>query len=348
MTLVQVVPALPPPLEGVGSYALALAQALGIHGRFVVGDPGWQGQGSPADDDIAVVPARGAAVLEQVLARDESAVALLHYANYGYARRGCPDWLVAGLERWRNAASRRRLVTFFHEVHATGPPWRSSFWLAGRQRRLAMRLARLSDGVATSLDLYAGIVAPWSREPPVVLPVFSTVGEPVEVPALEERCRRLVLFGGTGARQRAYGSLRRQLEDACRLLEVEEVTDVGPPMEAIPEAVASRRVQPLGPLPPGEVSRVLSQARAGFLAYPPAFLAKSTVFAAYAAHGVLPVCAWHGPAAASPPQAGHHYWRPGEGPPPGDPQAVADGARSWYSGHRLDRQVETFRRLLER
>ncbi|HEX6902206.1 MAG TPA: glycosyltransferase family 1 protein [Thermoanaerobaculia bacterium] len=318
MRIVQVVPRLPPPFEGVGTYASALAGTLaerGIETRFVTGD----GKRTPE------------ALLENLQGCE---TALLHYAGYGYQSRGCPLWLVRGLERWRTPG--RRLVTFFHEVWATGPPWRSSFWLFPAQRRLAARLARLSAALGTSLEIYGELLRHWrdGREM-AVMPVFSTVGEPVDPPPLAERARRIVVFGGAGVRRRTWGRHLPDLSKAVRDLGAEAVCDVGPPVET-PAAVAGVPVRGLGVLPPEEVSALLLGSAAGFLAYPPAFLPKSTIFAAYCAHGVLPVCAWDG----APLDA--LCWTGS-----GDPQAVASAARMWYAGHSLERQAERFARLLK-
>jgi hypothetical protein len=95
VNIVQIVPCLPPPPEGVGSYAEALAGALaelqGIDTRFLVGTqlPG---------------------------AIEGETPILLHYVGYGYQRRGCPRELVARLAAWRRGGEGRRQVTFFHEV----------------------------------------------------------------------------------------------------------------------------------------------------------------------------------------------------------------------------------------
>ncbi len=308
MTIVQVVPHTPPPFEGVGTYAAALAEALaklGIETRFLVPERTVQGL------------LRGIGDAERVL---------LHYAGYGYQRRGCPAWLAAGLERWKG-----RLVTVFHEVWASGPPWRSSFWLLPLQRRIAASLARRSTALATTLPVYAGLLRPWASNV-AVMPVFSTVGEPASVPGLGERARRIVVFGGAGVRGRTWGPFLPDLARTIRELSAEEIVDVGPPMD-IPRTVEGVPVRGLGVLPPSEVSGLLLESAAGFLAYPPDFLPKSTIFAAYCAHGVLPVCAWHD---------GRHYWK-GEG----DPQAIASAARGWYADHALARQAERFRDLLE-
>lgn len=362
MRLIQIVPHLPPPMEGVGTYALALARELrrrmGVASQMLVTDPAWTGS-EPGEGASAVPLAeRSARGLMEALHRVASGEGgtpepvLVHYANYAYQRRGCPRWLVDGLLHWRREVA-GGLVTLFHEVYATGPPWRSSFWLWRRQRRLARALAAASTAAVTSLERYAArLAAPASRDRVEVRPVFSTVGEPTSVPPLARRGCRLVTFGGRGGRRLAYGRLRGQLEVACRTLETEEILDVGPPLEALPAAVAGVPVRGLGPLPASEVSRLLADARAGFLAYPGAFLPKSTVFAAYAAHGVIPVCAWpREPTPGEGLQPGEHYWGPAGDKgalTPEELESMAAAAHRWYQDHSLERQVELFGELLSR
>lgn len=316
MEVLQVVPRLPPPAEGVGSYALCLAEALAGHGistRFLSAEEGGIARGLENAEEQAV---------------------LLHYANYGYQRRGCPFWLPGALRR----RAGRRLVTVFHEVYATGPPWRSSFWTRPFQRRIAAAVARASDALVTSLDLYVRRIGPAAAGKTTVTPVFSTVGEPPAPSPLASRARRMVLFGGRGARSRAYGELGDELLAACRALEIEEIADVGPPLEETGAAVDGVPVRRLGVLPAAEVGELLGSSLAGFVAYPAYFLPKSTIFAAYCAHGVLPVQAWRRrslPGGTAPRWTGS-----------GDPQAVATAGHRWYGEHSLARQAERFRELL--
>ncbi|HVT58071.1 MAG TPA: glycosyltransferase family 1 protein [Thermoanaerobaculia bacterium] len=352
MNLVQIVPQLAPVPDGVGGYATALAQGLArecLASRFLVAassEPAAADGGLPG---TAALSARqhSAHALARLLAESGAELALVHYVNYGYHPRGCPSWLVDGVARWRAAARGRRLVTMFHEVYASGPPWRSSFWLSPVQRRLAARLLHASDGAATSLGLYARMLDRWRpRQAVVVAPVFSAVGEPAELPAPEERRpRRLVVFGGAGNRRRAYGELRQLLAAACQALEVAEIVDLGPAIDEVPESLAGLPVRALGSRPEGEVSAILRRAYAGFLAYPTPFLPKSTVFAAYCAHGLVPVCAWphrvRQPALERPP-----CWDAGAEAAPADPAALAARARTWYAGHDLARQAAAFRALL--
>jgi hypothetical protein len=335
--IVQIVPHLPPPYEGLGGSALALAGAL--NERF--GD-------CPAFVEARALPARRPADLAAAL--EETDRVLLHYANYGYERRGCPVWLVKGLARWRRRREGRRLVTLFHEVYASGPPWRSSFWLGPIQRRLAAEMVRGSDGLATPLPLYAGLLQPWTAGREVlVMPVFSNVGEPAAVPGLEQRARRILVFGGAGVRSRAYGPFLPVLAAAARALEAEEILDVGPDI-SLPASAGGVPIQPRGALPKAEVSELLLGSAAGFLCYPPRFLPKSGVFAAYCAHGVLPICAWDHHPTDEAPAAGRHYWN-GEGATAAASgtdsfQAIADAARAWYAGHSLARQAAAFHDLL--
>lgn len=348
MRLLQVVPRLAPPVEGVGSFAETLAADLAarfkIETRFVVGDPSWPG----GREDAGRVAARTAGALLAALdsAPQDGDAVLLHYAGYGYQPRGCPSWLLDGLRQWKSATA-GRLVVLFHEVYATGLPWRSSFWLSPAQRRIAAELARLADGLVTSMRLYRRRLLRWVPGTEVaVLPVFSTVGEPAAVPLLRDRARRLVVFGGSGTRERAYRRLRRQIEAACGALGVEEIWDVGPPLDQ-PPLPMSRPLRRLGPLPAAEVGALLLESLAGFVGYPAPFLPKSTIFAAYCAHGALPVCAWPWPRRrVEPPPP---FWRPdgaGAAVPTEALQAVADRARAWYSDHTLARHAACHRDLV--
>lgn len=358
MTLaIQIVPTLPPPAEGVGSFATALAEALGAGGvesRFLVANRSWSPNGETAGLSAEPLPSADPEALRASLeaaGADGAAPVLLHYAGYGYHPRGCPAWLAEGLRLWKQGGP-RRLVTVFHEVYATGRPWHSSFWLSPAQRRTASRIARMSDGIVTSLDLYGRLLQPLAPGRRIeVLPVFSTIGEPAEAPPLPPliaRERRIVLFGGPGARQRALTRLAGSLATACRALGVEEVCDVGSGEASAgtrPDRVGGIPVRRLGQLQAEEVSALLRRSLAGFVAYPPPLLAKSTIFAAYCAHGVLPVCDWDRPRReAGPPPP---FWRPSPAAPsPDEIQGIAGRARAWYAGHTLERHAALYREIL--
>ncbi len=79
-------------------------------------------------------------------------------------------------------------------------------------------------------------------------------------------------------------------------------------------------------------------ARAGFLAYPPRFLPKSTIFAAYCAHGLVRYVPGHVPGRSAATKApAPPFLSAGGG---ADPRAAAAAAQGWYREHSLARQGE--------
>lgn len=325
--LLQVVPRLPAAADGVGGMARALARALRDTGlpsevlEAAIDDPAWRTR--------------------------EARHLLLHYVNYGFDADGCPAWLVEQVEAWQRAAPERRLWVYFHEVYATSPPWRRTFWFSRRQRALAARLGRLAALSFTSLELYRELLLDLGvRSTILVRGITSNVGEPDPPSAWDARAPRLVVFGSPGVRGRAYAEGRRALRRACSLLGVEAIADVGAGAVA-PAACGGVPVTAHGRLGAAEVSAALSDARAGFLAYPLDFLGKSGIFAAYAAHGVLPACTGRAARREEAPRAGIHYWDAGRDRPPREPAAVAGAARAWYEAHDLGSLAALLRRQVE-
>lgn len=235
-------------------------------------------------------------------------VILLHYVGYGYQPRGVPLRLAMAWEGIRREYPDLRLGVAFHEVYAFGPPWRSSFWLLPFQRWIARRLLRTADVAFTTLERYRGLLRSLDVNHPVEsLPIPSTVGEPELVPEYEDRAARLVVFGSSGVRARAWRTEGAALAAAVRALAVEEVVDIGAPCSRIP-SIAGVPVREAGVLPDSAVTAELSQARAGFIAYPPDYVDKSTIYGAYLAHGLIPILAWSGPRGRAP-RAGESWIR---------------------------------------
>jgi hypothetical protein len=353
--IISIVPRLPPAVDGLGDYGLNLARQLrqdfGLVTDFIVGDPNGVWEASVEGFAVKQVAVQSAAALLDLLPSEShsSATLLLHYVGYGYAKRGCPVWLVEGLERWRRAASNRSLVTMFHEIYANGAIWTSAFWTSPLQRNLATRLAFLSNHCFTSKQGYAEILYRLSQGKHAkipALPVFSNVGEPDFVPPLVERSRRLVVFGGRGPRSRVYERSRLALERTCRDLEIEEILDIGPPLGFEIEPVNETPVKCLGVKAPQEISCLLSTAVVGFFDYHAEFLAKSTIFAAYCAHRVFPVGVFYeGQNDVDGLEAGKHYCLANRHQGRMDlslGQVVADDALAWYQTHNLAAQARAF------
>lgn len=333
MELAHIVPALPPALSGVGDFAVRLAGELSVRhqvgSRFIVGDPAWNGAPLPAQ----AVTARSARALRKCLDATSGAV-LLHYVGYGYAHRGCPFWLVDALEGWKRE-TRRRLIVLFHEVFAPGPIWSSAFWVSPFQRRLAARLARLADArritTAISLAELQGALRRGEDLPTVVAPVFSTLGEPAEVTPPAQRERQAVVFGSPPVRAEVYASADA-LRTFCRQHGIERVFDVGRPFPG-GARLDGVEVREMGPMAAPEASALFSRSLAGYFNYPASRLAKSTIFAAYCAHGLVPVTFPGNIDARDGLRAGEHFLTDANG---SGFEAVAAAARAWYQGHRLE------------
>ena len=365
--IIQFVPRLWAPSDGVADYARTLASALRdvaeIGTRFLRGDPTEQERDHHdfCADRSARVEARSptqvVAALEKLRATPCSgsrSTVLLHYVNYGYAPRGCPFWLVAGLERWKKRNPRARLAVMFHEIYASGPPWRSAFWMAPIQRHLAGRLLRLGDHIATSAELYGNALAamaPDCREKIVLRPVFSTIGEPRHDIAWNTRRPWLVVLGRSGIEARAYDRHRIALTTTARRLAIEKILDIGPRAAVVPSDLEGIPVQAMGHLPREDVSRLLSESRAGFLDYPSDVLGKSTVFAAYCAHGVVPIITRLRGVGLDGLHEGAHFIlasmdRSGAPPAMGMLETVSVAVSDWYRSHALSAQAVALSRLL--
>ncbi|MDY6781654.1 MAG: glycosyltransferase family 1 protein [Cyanobacteriota bacterium] len=367
--LYQIVPTLPPAIDGLGDYAFNLARQLrqdwNIETHFIIGDPSWNLRRDVVRNALRDVVPRSLRdrefpepqIIEEfpissVSQRTTNALPsvlpqnfplLLHYSGYGYALRGCPRWLVAGLERWRKQ-NQTPLVTMFHEVYPYnfGPPWTSSFWLSPWQKQLATRLLKLSDRVLTSRENYAKLLNQLSKGLHAdisTFPVFSNISEPATLIPWEHRERIAIAFGHRNMRSRLYQNLLPQTIQICQTLGVEAIYDIGKPTEMNLSAITEIKIIEMGILEGSEVSQWMKKAIAGFLSFPPPqYLGKSGIFAAYCAHNLLPILFESSPVVVDGLEAGKHYWsfdakieelslEAG--------RAIANNAHLWYQSHSL-------------
>lgn len=359
MLVISIVPRLTPAIDGVGDYALSLARQLrlkfGIETHFIVGDPAWTGATDIEGFSINKVALRSAATLSSLLrCCQTSAIVLLHYVGHGYARRGCPFWLVEGLEHWRTNVVNGELATMLHELHPSrGLPTRSNFWLFLLQRDLAARITRLSDRCLTNSQgdikaLYKLSRGKHTQIP--TLPVFSNIGEPEKVPPLSERHRRLVVFGQQKNRLRVYRESLTELSQACQILGIKEIWDIGPSIGLNLATLSEVPIIAMGKRSAPEISDIMLNAMAGFFNYDIKCLAKSGIFAAYCSHGLLPISYRGGAMSLDGIEARKHYWVPDSQHLAVNPleelQVIADNAYTWYQTHNLSAQAKTFATFL--
>ena len=285
--------------------------------------------------------------LNKVLAKDFklSGNVLLHLSGYGYQKRGAPLWLLNKF--LTDQSGIKKLGIFFHELYAFGPPWGSAFWLSPVQRHIARRLAEMSDFWITNREDSAQWLRQFSgHKPHAVLPVFSNVGE---MPAnTQGRAPKIVIFGSAGLRLSTYRGAGETLFSWAREQGL-ELHDIGPAIDDPVLFATLRRVGVVqhGRLETAEVSKQLSDAMFGVVAYPIDYVAKSGVFAAYCAHGVCPILISKHYALSDALMAGTHYLA---GLPQGAIQHsivsnIESAAWNWYQPHRIMAHVNTLKQL---
>jgi hypothetical protein len=300
--IVQIVPRRVGQPEGIGDYATRLANALfersGCRSAFVVGTPA--DIELPVEDEWRTSPVsarKGRIFAKQLTSfcrEVEATTVVLHVVGYGYQKRGVPFWLLNGMQEWRRIQPRACLIGIFHELFARNRVWNSSFWLSRTQRYIARELWRLCDYGLTTNDTYAGHLAAWrpiTRNQLKVLPVFSNVGEPEAIPPLLARPAQMAVFGAAGVERAIYNRpISEQSAAVADTFGIQNVIDIGARVMSVPPRLGHAAVTSMGQLSACLVSRHLLACRYGLLNYDVAHLGKSGVFAAYASHGVIPIC----------------------------------------------------------
>ena len=352
--ILQIVPRLPPAINGVGDYSLNLANQLrqdhNIQTHFVVCDRNWSGEKTINDFPISQLTNSTSEALVAKLSQLQINDLLLHYVGYGYAKRGCPTWLVDGLKSWRDSNDRKRLVTMFHEVYAAGrPPWTSAFWLFWYQKKLAKDLVKLSDRILTNKQLYSEILGNLSQESHLsipVMPVFSNIGEPQKISKLSQRQPWLVIFGGKNNRARAYTESSSKISHICQLFGINKIIDIGASTGLGLTNINGVSIIEKGKLSNQEIQEIFLNSTVGFLDYNPDYLAKSGIFAAYAAHGMLIMNSKGSGHKIDDLQSGKHYLMAESLAQSKsqieEAQAIVNNTYAWYQEHNLASQAQIF------
>lgn len=297
-TVLQIVPHLPGSFDGVGDYALNVARALfsehSLRTTFLVAAP----TSTASKEGFHVISGLSAAAVDD-LAREHDHV-ILHYVNYGYQARGVPFSLRAFVKTLR-AKLRGRWITTFHELYASGPPWRSAFWLRPFQVRIAHEMIEAANACVVSNRPIAEAIHAYDPGKKVhLVPVPSNFGELPLRELAAASAHRWAICGGTALIAR---SLR--LFERCRTLippqfAPEHLDVVGGRADAAVTGLLDRLKRTLSVHHYPEVrvelaSEVLRQAAFGFIDYFgagkvwPGMVLKSTAFAAFCAHGVISV-----------------------------------------------------------
>lgn len=328
--------ALPPVVCGVGDYGVCVNQKIaddyGITPQLYA---------PLSDDDSDAKKAK----LRRAL--DSADAVILEYSNYGYQRHGIPYWLLQAISQWKMGS--KRLVTVFHELYAFGRPWSTAFWTSAPQRYVARDLARLSDGMITTTDRHAEILRSWQTAIDVrVLPVPSNVGEMRVPPLAGPRDIELIVVGLDRTRRRVYlqneanwGRIRNALGNVT-------VHDVGPEVNLALTELTGLPCVVHGHVAAPTLSAMLEKARWGIVDYHQSTLEKSGVFAAYCAHGVMPIVLRHSTPSGSSLKEGTHFLTLSSSELiRNNTSELSRRAHQWYTGHGIDQHAQVIHKLLE-
>jgi hypothetical protein len=360
MLIIQIVPKLPPAINGLGDYALNLARQLrqdfDIQTYFIVGDPDWNGLEEIEGFSVNKVENQSAKQLLSLLEQKSSETVLLHYSGYGYAQRGCPSWLIEGLKQWRNAINSRKLITMFHEIYAhSNKPWHSSFWLSSLQRKLAIELVINSDRLITNRQENAKILSKITKvrlEKIKVLPVFSNIGEPQKLIPFSQRKKHLVIFGHPNSKLQIYQNHLKHLENLVNILSIDKIYDIGTFSGFNFNVINNLQVIETGVLNVNDISQIFANSIAGFIAFPPLeYLAKSTIFASYCAYGLLPVVPFYNCKKIDGLEANQNYLayqNPLKEISCEKAELIANNAYQWYQDHNISKQTKIFASYLNK
>ncbi len=353
--LIQFVSHFAPTRCGVGDYARLLGaewrRQQGGHSRILVADDNWPEGEQPAGWEVRRLRRRRETWAD--LAEQPPVGAVLQYSGYGYARRGAPLWLLPTLQSFKRRFPKVPLITMFHEVAASGPITTSAFWLRPLQLYVARRLRELSDAALTNCEVNAkalNAVSSHILRQLVILPVVSNFGELDNGESWSERVRRIVVFNSNFGGQMPGANYWQGLADGVRRAKVSEVIMIGRPV-LVPAGLNFPVVQP-GFLTAEEVSAILAKSAFGHVFHGPLLLGKSGIFAAFAAHGVVPLIQTVMETLPDGLVAGRTYLALRHEFPCGDDTAYFDqisrNVREWYMPHGLAATAEVYADLIER
>ncbi len=347
--ILQIVPRLPPDNDGVGDYARQLAQQLSsshhIETNFLSFRPNPKTPSKVDGFTTHGLFSHTKASFLSLLPKDINGI-LLHYSNYPYLQSHfkAPFWFPSALKAAQTALD-IPIVVLFHELPTL--KWKDMRILNPVQASVSKQLSQLADAVVTDTQNFKRQLQKWTKSAIACIPDFSTIGEPLpsQIQPLEKRQPRLVIFGGSD-RVRAYQNLDRLLK-TCQALGIQEICDIGAKQNIALSRFGKITFTESGFQPAAKVQEILLDSQAGFLDYTrfPGDLGKSSVFAAFCAHGVMPICTAHNPSEADGIFANQQYAIAGEhlsNWPPQKRQSIAAQARAWYAQHSLETNAKLF------
>src|SRR6266478_4323084 len=295
-TLLQIVPRVPGGIDGVGDYALTIAKRL--RDKFGCDTVFATFKTSSTENAAGFEVLSLDRLLDNVFRKYDHT--LLHYVNYGFQKRGVPFRLLSILRALRRQ-HHGRLLTIFHELYASGPPWTSAFWLQPVQIHLAKSVARLSNAcIVSSVNFRSEVTRMVPNAHVELHPVPSGLEEPSLSPnqIADRDPHRWAIFGGTAVVERSLRSFRQLLlripdSIAPRKLFVLGGDDNPVARSLLVKLAVESDYRPR--IAAADASEILKTCSFGWFNYfhrpdvETSVILKSSAFASACAHGVIPV-----------------------------------------------------------
>jgi hypothetical protein len=358
--VLQILPRVPPAVCGIGDYAWRIARKLrdehGIHCSFLAAGTTWTQPVGETEFPVFRLPELSAkALVDFVEARkDEFQAVVLHLSPYGYQKRAVPFWLASGWRQLSQKPGRPRLITMFHELYASGSLRSSAFWLQPLQKWVLRTVARASDGLRTNRQGYADWlqgISGLKTAQVEVMPVYSNFGEPEVLPSWNEREAAMALFCWGIHSGESLETVVRKAVAHCQRFGLRRLHLIGCKQELEPGQAHVEYVRH-GFLEAAALSRLLLSCRMAYTAYSPKHLAKSTLVAAFAAHGLVMIT--QGQQASLPDGLtdgvnilNESTLLPSDIPEVTRLEVLGAAFRRWYDGHSLRENAESLRRQIE-
>ena len=285
--IVQISPTFPPNIGGVGNYTKLLADFLktkGINSKILISDH--------LDNKNKKLNLFGKnnANLNSLLENTNSTQVILHFSGYGYASRGLCFDLICSLKKWKEISKSRQIITIFHEIYATGPIFRMSYWTSLPQKYLAKKLLKLSNiALITSKQNNITLSSFDEKKKIIYSNVFSNIGELKKNRKLQIRKNIAIIFGSTYQKKILYNDIlinQNQYENILKKISIQKIIDIGPKLE-ISKRIKFIDIKRVGVKSKDYISRLLKKSKVGIVFYPVNQMTKSGIIAAYASHGLV-------------------------------------------------------------
>ncbi len=295
--MVFIIPQLPPAVCGLGDYSTLLLSNLKLARRPHILVANGAAETNAANPELSVEQLeRSSSSLVRKLEEIGASHVVLEYVGYGYQSRCCPLWLLNGLRKWRLRNPEGRLLLMLMELWFAPAWWKPDFLLQHLHRRALQKLAATADRVFVSTDGYARMIQ--DCVPPGrlrIVPVGTNILPVASPGSVPRKAGHWILFGRQGSRIVALEKLLPWLSKLRAAGHVSLVQVAGARENdgfnrtedrLLASALPSEAYEILGRIPSAELSRLMLEAEVGLYSQGAGAYTKSTIFMAYASHGL--------------------------------------------------------------